>query len=106
MIYRGTYHSKNFRFTTRSDGQPIDITTWQFDASLKDGTGTTVLEMSTADGHFTVTSGESGTMRWALTEAQTEALEVGPVSFALYRTDAAEGRLRLFGAIEQVRDQD
>lgn len=106
MIYRGCYYSKDIQFKTRSDGQPVDISTWQFAANLKDGTGTTVLAMSTSGGHFAVTDGPNGWVRFALTVAQTLALVAGPVTFALYRTDATEGRTRLFRASEQVHDQD
>lgn len=106
MIYRGCYFSKDIQVKNRSDGQPVDISTWQFDSNLKDGSGTTVLAMSSGGGHFTVTDGTDGAFRLALTVAQTQALAVGPVSGAIYRTDAAEGRKRLASFTEQVRDQD
>jgi hypothetical protein len=106
MIYRGTYFSKNFQFTTRSDGQPVDVTGWQLEADMKDETDTVVLAMSTGGGHFTVIDASNGMIRWSLTVAQTQGLAAGPVGFALYRTDAIEGRKRLFRVSEQVRNQD
>lgn len=105
-IYRGCYFSKDIQFKNRSTGQPTDITTWQFDASLKDETDTEVLAMSTGVGHFTVTDGENGWLRLALTQTETGNLSAGPVTGAVYRTDAVEGRKRIFRFSEQVREQD
>lgn len=106
MIYRGCYYSKDGRITDRSTGQPVDISTWQFESNLKDETDTTVLAMSTGGGHFTVIDGPNGEFRFALTVAQTQALEAGPVTGAIYRTDATEGRKRIARFSEQVREQD
>lgn len=105
-IYRGCYWSKLGQVKNSSDGQPVDISTWQFEANLKDGTGATVLAMSTGGGHFTVTDGPNGIFRISMTTAQTQALVAGPVTAAIYRTDAAEGRQRIARFTEQVRDQD
>lgn len=109
MIYRGCYYERFFVFKMRADGQPINISTWQFASDLKDGTDTTVLEMSTGDGQFTVTDGANGVLRFSLTAGdagETAGLEVGPVTGALYRTDGGNGRQRLLRFSEQVRDQD
>lgn len=105
-IYRGCAYSKDIQFKTRSDGLPVDVSTWQFEANLKDESGTIVLAMSTSESHFAVFDGTNGWLRWALTPTQSLALVAGPVSFALYRTDAVEGRKRIFRAVDQVRDQD
>lgn len=106
MIYRGCYYEKFFTFTNRSDGQPLDISTWQIASDLKDGDDTTVLEMSTSGGQFTVADGLNGSLRFSLSVAETEALDVGPVTGALYRTDSSNGRTRLLRFSERVRDQD
>jgi hypothetical protein len=73
---------------------------------LEDEDGETVLAMSTSGGEFTVFDGTNGWLRWALTPTQTQAFEAGPVNFALYRTDAPEGRKYIFRATDQVREQD
>jgi hypothetical protein len=105
-IYRGCYWSKIGQVKNRSDGQPVDISTWQFEANLKDGTDATVLAMSSAGSHFTVTDGDDGLFRISMTTAQTQALAAGPVTAAIYRTDAVEGRTRIARFTEQVREQD
>lgn len=105
-IYRGVKYFKDLQIKTRSDGQPVDISAWQFSGDLTDGAGTTVLPMSTGGGHFTVIDGENGWLRFALTTAQTQALEAGPVTFGLYRTDESDGPSRLARCAEQVREQD
>lgn len=103
-IYRGCIYEKFVTFQDRSTGEPIDITTWQFDATMKDGAGATVLAMTTAGGHFAVTDGPNGRMKIALTTAETQAMAAGPVTFGLYRTDG--NRRRLGRCAEQVREQD
>lgn len=105
-IYRETYYSKTIQFKDRSTGQPVDISTWQFAASLKDETGEEVLALSTGAGHFTVFDGPNGWLRFALSVAETTALEAGPVSFALYRTDGANGTIRFGRGEDVVRDKD
>lgn len=105
-IRRGTYYSKSLQYKARSTGQPVDISTWQFEANLLDETGATALEMSTGGGHFTVFDGENGWLRWALSVAETEALAAGPVTFELYRTDASEGRRYILWASDLVKDQE
>jgi FtsP/CotA-like multicopper oxidase with cupredoxin domain len=103
-IDRGCLFSKDGQFKNRSDGQPVDVSTWQFEASLKDSEGEEVLTMSTRGGHFTVFDGPNGWLRIALTEAETTALEAGPVSFTIYRTDG--GRRRFGRATVTVRDPE
>jgi hypothetical protein len=75
-------------------------------ANLTDESGATVLAMSTGGGQFTVFDGTNGWLRLALSVAETDALVAGPVTGAVYRTDATEGRKRIFRFSEQVRDQD
>lgn len=105
MIRRGCYYAKNIQVKTRSDGQPEDISTWQFEANLLDQAGATALAMSTGGGQFVVFDGANGRLRFALTPAETTALVAGPVSAEVYRTDAAVGRT-YFGLIKDiVQDQ-
>lgn len=103
-IDRGCIYEKSIQFKTRSDGQPIDVTTWQFAASLKDQSGAEALAMTTAGGHFTVTDGPNGWLTVAMTEAETTALVAGPVNFTIYRTDGS--RRRYARASELVRDPE
>ena len=103
-IDRGCVYNKTIQFKTRTDGQPIDVTTWQLDASLKNAAGTEVLAMSTSGGHFTATEPLLGKIRISLTEAETTALAAGPVSFVIHRTDG--DRSRLGKATELVRDAE
>lgn len=105
-IYRGVKYSKAIQFKNRSTGLPIDVSTWQFAADLKDESGATVLAMSTGGGQFTVFDGENGWLRFSLTVAETDALDAGPVSFGLYRTDEVDGPSRFGRAVEQVRERD
>lgn len=103
-IYRGCEYSKSIQFKTRSDGQPIDISVWQFESHLVDQTDTPVLPMTTGGGQFAVSDGPEGRVTLRLSIAETNGLVAGPVTGAVYRTDA--GRQRLFGFTELVRDQD
>lgn len=103
-IDRGCLYSKDVQFQTRSNGQPVPISTWEFEASLKDAAGVEQIAMSTSGGHFTVFDGENGWLRIALTEAETLSLEPGQVSFVIYRTDG--GRRRFAKATELVRDPE
>lgn len=103
-IDRGCVYSKNIQFLNRSDGQPIDISTWQFEATVRDEDGDAVLEMSTSNGNFTVFDGPNGWLRLSMTEEQTEALEAGPVTFVIYRMDV--DRQRFGKASELVRDPE
>lgn len=105
-IYRGTYYSKAIQFKNKSDGTPIDITTWQFAASLRSDDGTDLLDMSTSGGHFTVFDGPNGWMRFALTPTQNQNLPDGVVMAALYRTDDPNGDIRLGLMQDIVTDKD
>lgn len=105
-IDRGCQYSKAIQFVQRSDGQPIDISTWTFEAALKDGAGTDVLDMSTSGGHFTVFDGPNGWLRFKLSAVETQALAAGPVSFVLKRTDHADGPIRLGIGSDIVRDEE
>lgn len=103
-IYRECTYEKTGTITVRATGVPVDITTWEFDAVLRNAAGESLLEMSTAEGHFIVTSGTDGEFAIRLTEDETEALAAGPVSFALYRID--DGRVRLGLAKDLVVERD
>jgi len=104
-IDRGCVYEKNVTIKNRSDGRPVDISTWQFDASLKDEADNELLAMSTSGGHFTVLEGDDGFyLKIALTEAETEALTPGQVSFVLYRSN--DGRKRLGRGSDLVRDPE
>lgn len=103
-IDRGCIYEKYGQFKSRSTGQPLDVSTWQFETALKDESGATVLTMTTAGGHFTVTNGPEGEIKISLTEAETTALTAGRVSGVLYRTD--DGRRRYGRFSEYVRDPE
>jgi hypothetical protein len=103
-IDRGCVYSKAIQFKTRSNGLPIDISTWEFEASLKGADGTEQLAMSTTEGHFTVFDGPNGWMRILVPPDETIDLEAGPVSAAFYRTDGERTRLGKFS--ELVRDPE
>lgn len=103
-IDRGCIYEKAIQFKNRSDGQPVDISTWQFEASLKDASGADVLAMTTGGGHFTVTDGPNGWLNIAMTPAETTALVAGPVTFTIYRTDG--DRRRYARASDTVRDPE
>jgi hypothetical protein len=105
-IYRGTVYEKPLVFANRSDGLPIDISLWQFQATLKDATGADLLDMSTALGHFTVEDGPNGRLLWSLTPTETAALAAGKVYFGIYRTDDADGLRRYARCEELVMEQD
>lgn len=103
-IDRGCIYQKNIQFLDRSTGQPTDISTWEFEATIRNSDEEAELEMSTANGHFTVFDGENGWLRISLTEAETTGLTAGAVTFVLYRTDG--GRRRIGRASEIVRDAE
>lgn len=104
-IYRGCVYEKAIQFKDRSTGQPVNITTWEFEAIWKDGQGATALEMSTGEGHFSVSDGENGWVTLAINGTDSEAMAAGPVTAGLYRTDGGERR-RIGVMTEQVREQD
>lgn len=103
-IDRGCVYEKDIQFKNRSTGQPVDISTWEFEASLKDADGTEMLAMSTAGGHFTVFDGTNGWFRLSMTEAETTALTAGLATAVLYRTDGSRRRYGKFSDI--VRDPE
>jgi hypothetical protein len=103
-IYRGALYSKDIQFSYRANGQPIDITPWQFSCSLRDLDGNEVMALSTSGGHFILLDGPNGVVRLQLTDAQTGLLTPGQREGALYRTDGAVRRLFQFSEI--VRDKD
>lgn len=103
-IDRGCVFTKDVQFKNKTDGQPVPITTWQFEASLKNEAGEEQLPMSTSGGHFTVFDGPKGWLRISMTEAETEALDAGPISAVLYRTDGGRKRYATFSDI--VRDPE
>lgn len=95
----GCKYQKFIQFKDRSTGQPIDVSTWQFESTLRDEAGEAVLDLSTGGGHFTVTDGPNGWLRFALSEAETGQLSPGKVTGVLYRTD--DGRSR-YGQYEDI----
>jgi hypothetical protein len=106
MIYRGVKYSKDIQIKNRSDGQAVDISTWQFSATLVDGDGTTVRAMSTSGGQFNVFDGADGWFRIQFTTAETAAMAAGPVTAGIYRTDESDGPSRIGRMSEQVRERD
>lgn len=104
MIYRGTYFSYTFSFEDE-DGAALNITGWEFAASIKGQDGTEVIDASTADGHFTVSSAEGGEMLFALTAVQTAALtDTQMIKFDLTRTDISPGPVWLLRAEFDIQD--
>lgn len=104
-IDRGCFYSKSIQVKDRSTGQPMDISAWQFAADLLDASGNTLLGMSTGAGHFTVFDGPNGWFRFNLTPTETGAMQAGPVSFVLKRTDDVNGAIRFATGAELVRDE-
>lgn len=98
-IYQGTQFSKAIQFRQRSDDTPLDISTWEFEATFVDVDGETVLVASTGGGHFELFDPENGWVRLKLTAPQTEALPLGRIKAAVLRTDDDDGPIR-FGRIE------
>lgn len=94
-IYRGAKYSKYPSFADRSTRQPVPINGWEFEMVLRSDAGAELLTMSTADGHFSVSSAENGQFRIYLTAEQTADLPLGNVNGALMRTDEPDGPTRI-----------
>jgi len=88
--YQGTYYSAYFTIAD-DDDVAITITTWEFKAQFRASVGSedVLVELTTANGGFTVIDGANGRLQLALTSAQTLLLPVGKVVFDIHRTDSA-----------------
>ena len=94
--YQGTYYAKTF-IIQDSSGDPIDISTWEFESHLRDRVDTAVLlELTTANGGWAVTDGPNGTVEMRITADQTAELPVAKLVSDVLRTDVSPGPTWLF----------
>lgn len=100
-IYRATHYSRTFVFTDENNA-PLPITGWEFRAMFRAGkdvvANPVLLELTTANGGFTVTNGAGGLLLMDLTPDDTDLpLEgVGKVFFDVLRMDDPGGPIWLF----------
>ena len=104
-IYRGTYWSQTFTLTD-ADGVAIDITGYEFEADLRDAVADadSLLNLTTANGGFAVTTAASGIFIMTVTAAQSLLLPLKRLVFDVHRTDADPGPRWLFRAKVLVRE--
>lgn len=101
--YQGTYYSKTFAFKDE-DGEPVDITGWEFEADLRDRVDTEVLlTLTTANGGFAVGDGPNGLLVMSITAELTEELPAKRLVFDVLRTDSSPGPLWLFSGKFSVK---
>lgn len=95
--YQGTYYSVVFALDSR-DGTRVDITGWEFSADLRDTRASAeLINLTTANGGFTVLDGINGQMSLNITAEQTLTLPTGRIVFDVLRTDAVPGPVYVFG---------
>lgn len=97
-IYRGTYYTRTFVFTDEA-GDPLDITGWEFQSMWRAGKNDPnppLLDLTTANGGWTVTNGPGGLLQLKILAADTSLLTGGKAFFDVLRTDAIPGPIWLF----------
>src|SRR5262245_51497079 len=95
--YQGTIYTRTFVFKDAETGDPLDISTWTFESTLRDRVDTAeLLTLTTANGGWTVTDGGNGIAEMALTAEQTADLPVARLVFDVLRTDPDPGPVWLF----------
>lgn len=102
--YQGTYYSKTFVFKDAETLEPLDITTWEFESTLRDRLDTAeLLTLTTANGGWAVTDGANGEAELRITALQTADLPVAKLVFDVLRTDASPGPVWLFAGRFSVK---
>lgn len=101
----GCIYSRDIQFKQRSDGSIVDVSTWEFEATLRDKDGTALLEMTTGGEHFTAIKGDDGWLiRMSIPAASTTDFTPGPVTAVLYRTDGDRKRFGKFSDIVRAAE--
>lgn len=103
-IYRGSYFSVTLTLQG-NDGEPTDITGWEFRSQIRDNPSDEeyMIELTTANGGIEVVDGPAGQLKLIITADQNKDFSLGKVHGDVFRTDAPEGPIRLFGFTDQVR---
>lgn len=87
-IYKGTYYSRTFLFMDEA-GAPLDITGWEFRAMFranKTDPNPPLLELTSANGGWTVIDGPGGELQMMMSSVQTPDLDATKVVFDVLRT--------------------
>jgi hypothetical protein len=102
--YQGTYYTKTFVFKDADTLVPLDISTWEFSAMLRDRNDTAeLLELTTANGGWAVTDGPNGEVEMRITADQTAELPVAKLVFDVLRTEVTPGPVWLFAGRFSVK---
>lgn len=104
-IYRGTDFYLPFQLLRRVDSTPINISSWDFGAQFRVNPDDEEAALSTSlsGGHWVVTDGDLGKLKFVLTKTQTADLPLGKLYGDLLRIDGGN-RIRVMGINPTVVD--
>ena len=102
MLNRGHVYSRDFLI--QKNGVAEDVTGWEFRCPIMDDVATPVLvELTTANGGFTVIDGGVGRVRMFISPSLHNDLPDGTMHFFVSRTDIVPGPEFMFSGSFKVK---